>query len=75
MYEIFIFLRVLSVKDSHMSLEMTKCDKVVNKNSAELLHGPPMISHVIPKVFKSRYTKHTYYCLNNDAVRGSQMIQ
>ena len=45
-------MRVLTVKDSHMIAEITKCDKVVNTKRAELLHGPPMISHVIPKVFK-----------------------
>ena len=28
-------------------------------NSVELLYGPPMISHMIPKVFKPRYTKCT----------------
>ena len=55
----YFFLRDLSVKDSHMIKEMTKCDKVVNTNSAEVFYGPPMISHVIPKVFKSRFTKRT----------------
>ena len=53
--------RVFSVKDSHMIYEMTNCDKVVSTNSAEVLYDPPMITHVIPKVFKSRFTKFTYY--------------
>jgi hypothetical protein len=45
-------LRVFSVKDSHMIYEMTKCDKVVDTNSAEVLYDPPMISHEVPKVFQ-----------------------
>ena len=44
-------MRALTVKDSHMIYEITKFDEVVNKNNAELLYGPPLISHVIPKVF------------------------
>ena len=68
-------LRALPVKDSHMIEEMTKCDKVVSTISAELLYGPPMISHVIPKVFENMYTKCTYYWSNNYTVRGFQVIE
>ena len=66
-------MRALAVKDSPMIQEITKCDKVVNTNRAELLFGPPMISHVIPKVFEKIYTKCTYYWSNNETVRGSEM--
>ena len=68
-------MRALAVKDSHMIQEITKCDKVVNTKRAELLSGPPMISHVIPKVLENRYKKCTFYWSNNDTVRGNQVIE
>ena len=34
-----------------------------------------MISHGIPKVIKNRNTKCTSYWLNNETVKGSQIIQ
>ena len=52
---------------------MTKCDKVENKHSAELLYGIRMINHVISKVKKkNRSTKCTKYWFNNDTVKVSK---